>query len=317
MVVLKSGISWCSGTLNAWIGCHKVSAGCDHCYAETLVSRFGKMGDGPGETPAQRAAATRAGTMAPFNQIVLHLDRLAQIRKMRPHVEADGKRRPYLCFVNSMSDFWHDDVPDAAIHQALDAFEAAPDTIFQILTKRPVRARKLLIGRYANSGLPDNLWIGASVEDNRVAARLNIMRTIKGRCGGNGTFFVSVEPIIGPTDAINFEAMDWIITGGESGPGARVMQRDWLLGAVNAARRAGIPLWHKQSGQPRSHPNWDRAPAALKQAERFRWLIDNGWERLPDEKGGATIDRATYRQFPAHYHQLSRRLNERAARKLI
>jgi protein gp37 len=308
MVTLNSGISWCSGTLNAWVGCHKVSGGCENCYAETLVSRFNSMGKGPGESPAQRAATTRAKTMAPFNQVTLHLDRLSAIRKMRPHIDADGKRTPYLCFVNSMSDFWHDDVPDFAINTALDRFEEAPDTVFQILTKRPIRARKVLTARYGKSGLPANFWIGVSVEDNTVAARLNIMRSIRGRCG-DGTFFVSVEPIIGPTDAINLDGIDWVITGGESGPRARTMERAWLMGAVNTALRQNIPLWHKQSGQPRSHPNWDRSPATLNTAQRFKWLIDHGWERLPEEKGGATIDKSTYRQFPQHYHDLTRRLN--------
>jgi protein gp37 len=312
MVVLNSGISWCSGTLNAWVGCHKVSAGCDHCYAETLVTRFGSLkGEGPGETPALRAAATRAANWKPFDQIALHLDRLKQIAKMRPHIEPDGKRLPYLCFVNSMSDYWHDDVPDEAIHDGLDAFEAAPETIFQVLTKRPIRARKVLVARYGNSGIPANIWIGVSAEDNRVAGRLNVMRSIRERTGGGGTFFVSVEPIIGPTDALNFEGIDWVITGGESGPGARVMERSWLTAAIEAARRSGIALWHKQSGQVRSHPNLDRAPAALGINARFQWLIDNGWERLPDEKGGATLDKSTYRQFPQHYHDLTKRLNTR------
>jgi protein gp37 len=311
---MNSGISWCSGTLNAWVGCTKVSPGCDNCYAETLVSRFANLkADGPGETPAQRAAATRAKTWRPFNEVVLHLDRLPQIAKMRPHVEADGRRKPYLCFVNSMSDFWHDDVPETAIHAALDAFEGAPETVFQILTKRPIRARKLLVDRYSNSGIPANIWIGVSAEDNRVAARLNVMRSIKERTGGGGTLFVSVEPIVGPTDELDFEGMDWIITGGESGPRARVMERGWLMEAVNSARKKEIALWHKQSGQIKSHPNLDRAPATLGVNARFQWLIDNGWERLGHiEKGGATIDRSVYRLFPPHYHELTKQLNDRA-----
>lgn len=310
MTVLKSNISWCSGTLGIFVGCHKVSPGCDFCYAERLVTRFGKMnGDGPDDTPAQRAAATRAKTWRPFNEIVLHLGRLSQIRNMRPHIQPDGRRLPYLCFVNSLSDFWHPDVPESAIHKSLDAFEAAPDTVFQILTKRGIRARQILVGRYGNTGIPANIWIGVSVEDNRVAARLNVMRSIKERTGGNGTFFVSVEPIIGPTDAIDFEGMDWVITGGESGPGARVMERPWLTAAVDATLKRGIALWHKQSGQPLSHPNLNESPAHLRINARFQWLIDNGWETLAHrEKGGATLDRQTYRQFPPHYHALADKL---------
>jgi hypothetical protein len=88
------------------------------------------------------------------------------------------------------------------------------------------------------------------------------------------------------------------------------MERSWLMGAVSSALRADIPLWHKQSGQIRSHPNLDRAPASLGEKQRFKWLIDNGWERLPEEKGGATIDKSIYRQFPQHYHDLTHELND-------
>jgi protein gp37 len=242
---------------------------------------------------------------------VLNLHRLADARKFTPIVEADGRRRPRLVFINSMSDWAHDAIPDDVLHQVFDVMEGTPQTIYQCLTKRPVRARKFLVERY-KSGIPANIWIGCSVEDNRVAARLNIMRSIRERTG-DGTFFVSVEPIVGPTDALDFDGIDWVITGGESGPKARVMQRDWLMGAVNAARKADIALWHKQAGQILSHPNLDRAPAALAIKAKYQWLIDNGWERLKDEKGGATIDKNTYRQMPPHYHALTSRLNEQAS----
>lgn len=292
MVVMRTGISWASGTLNPWVGCQKVSAGCDHCYAEALVNRVNST-----------------VFKHPFEQVTLHLDRLAQIRKMKPHVDADGRRTPFLCFVNSMSDWAHDDVPDAAVHQALDAFEQNPTVVFQLLTKRPVRARKILVARYGNSGVPANMWIGVSAEDNRVAARLKVLRSIRERTGGTGTFFVSVEPIVGPTDQLDFSGMDWVITGGESGGKARIMQRDWLMPAVENARKQGAALWHKQSGQVRSHPNLSEAPAKLGVTAQFRWLVENGWEKLPDEKGGATIDKQTYREMPPSYHQLARELN--------
>lgn len=292
LVVLRSGISWCSGTLNAWVGCDKVSAGCDNCYAEALVNRI--MPSSFGHR---------------FEDVRLHLKRLDQLSKMKPHKDADGRLTPYLSFVNSMSDFWHDAVPDEAIHKALDAFEAHPKTIFQVLTKRPIRARKILVGRYSNSGVPANIWIGASVEDNRVAARLNILRSIRERTGGGGTFFASVEPIIGPTDQVDFEGIGWVITGGESGARARIMERPWLVSALERAQEAGAAIWHKQSGQPRSHPNLSEAPASPKITERFRWLVENGWEKLPEEKGGATIDKRTYREFPPSYHALTKELN--------
>jgi protein gp37 len=292
MVSMNSGISWCDGTINPWVGCNKVSAGCDHCYAETLVNRL------------QGTASFKH----PFDKVTLHLDRLEQLRKMGPKMEG-GRRRPFLAFVNSMSDMWHDDVPESALHLALDAFEANPFTVFQILTKRPIRARQVLVNRYGNSGIPANIWIGVSAEDNRVAKRLDIMRSIRDRTGGNGTFFVSVEPIVGPTDMLNFDGFDWVILGGESGPGARVMLRDWLMAALTRAEGQGAALWYKQAGQPRSHPNLSEAPLNMNLTSRFQWLVDNGWEKLPDEKGGATVDRLTYRHLPPAYHALEGRLN--------
>jgi protein gp37 len=289
MTVIGTGISWTNSTWNLAVGCHKVSAGCDNCYAEAMVGRL-------------------ASFKQQFNEVRLKLDRLDHVHKFRPLVAPDGLS-PHMVFVNSMSDFWHDAIPEDAIHRILDVMEEHPNVILQILTKRPVRARRILTARY-KAGIPSHIWIGVSAEDNRVAARLNIMRTIRERCGG-GTFFVSVEPIVGPTDKLDFSGMDWTITGGESGPGARRMERGWLIDAVDHARRAGAAVWHKQSGTVASHPNIDRVPIRLdKPAQQFRWLRDNGWEVLPQEKGGATIDRQTYRELPRAYHELKDRMNE-------
>lgn len=290
MTVIGTGISWTNSTWGLAVGCHKVSAGCDNCYAEGLVNRLSSFG--------QR-----------FDEVKLKLDRLDHVRRFRPLVSVDGLR-PHMVFVNSMSDFWHDTIPDDVIARILDVMEAHPHIVFQILTKRPIRARRLLTARYLGKGIPRHIWIGVSTEDNRVAARLNIMRTIRERTGG-GTFFVSVEPIIGPTDALDFTGMDWVITGGESGPGARRMERSWLMAAVQTAQRQGAALWHKQSGTVASHPNIDKVPARIvKQADQFRWLRDHGWEVLPAEKGGATIDRQTYRELPRAYYDITASMNE-------
>jgi protein gp37 len=293
MISHKTSISWTDATINPWVGCTAVSAGCDHCYAKTMVDR-------------DRGHVFRHA----FETVTMHLDRLAQLRKFGPIRASTTSVRPRMLFVNSMSDFFHEQVPDEAIHQALDAFEQYPKTVMQILTKRPARARKLLVDRYANSGIPANMWFGASVEDNRVAGRLNIMRRLKDQTGGTMTLFASVEPIVGPTDAIDFTGLDWVITGGESGPGARVMQREWLLPAIENAQQAGARLWHKQSGTMRSHPNLDQAPAGLGITAKFKWLVENGWEVLPDEKGGATVDKQTYRDLPISYDQLKAKLSD-------
>ncbi len=287
MTVMNTAISWTDSTFNPWVGCRKVSAGCDNCYAETLVNRgyFGHR----------------------FDQVQLHLERLKHLGKFKPKKVEGGGLRPHQVFVNSMSDFFLEDVPDEAIFQTLDAIEAAPNTVFQILSKRPIRARKIITARYGNRGVPEHIWFGFSAEDNRVAGRVKILRTIKERVGSM-VAFLSVEPIVGPTDALDFTHIDWVITGGESGPKARKMERSWLMPAVESAVKASIPLWHKQSGTPWSHPNLEEAPIGGI-TTRFKWLVENGWELLPEEKGGATIDKQTYRQLPAAYNRLTDRLN--------
>jgi protein gp37 len=214
-------------------------------------------------------------------------------------------------FTNSMSDAWHDKIPDDVIHKVLDVMEAHPLVQFQVLTKRIIRARKILVARY-RQGVPANFWIGVSAEDNRVAARLNVLRSIKDRTGGNMTAFVSVEPIIGPTDALDFTGIDWAIWGGESGPRARTMEPDWLLAGLERARSAGSAIWLKQHGTIRSNPLLPLAPPGLGITAKFQWLIDNGHELLGKEKGGATLaNGVTYREFPPQYHAAKMALNTR------
>jgi protein gp37 len=292
LTVIGTTISWTNSTWGLAIGCHKVSAGCDHCYAETLVNRL--------PTFKQR-----------FDEVRLRLERLKDVRKFRPIPDGEGGVSPHMVFVNSLSDFWHDAIPDAVVFQILDVMEAHPSVIFQILTKRPIRARKLLVQRYGGKGIPSHIWMGVTVEDNQVAKRLDIWRSIKDRTG-HGTFFVSCEPIIGPTDALDFDGMDWVILGGESGPGARLMKQEWLAWGIIDARRAGASIWLKQHGTIASHPNLHRAPTHLGMGAKFRWLVENGWEELPEEKGGATIDKKTYRELPQAFHTLKATMNSAA-----
>ena len=297
MTVTGTKISWTNSTWNWAVGCTKVSAGCDNCYASALVGN------------------TRFNFGHAFEDLQLHPNRLAHVGRFRPIPAGDGTRLPHLVFTNSMSDAWHEKIPTEFIHKVLDVMEAHPTTIFQVLTKRPIRARQILVDRYGNSGIPANFWVGVSAEDNRVAARLNVLRSIKERTGGTMTAFVSVEPIVGPTDALNFTGIDWVITGGESGGGARVMQTEWLMPAVENAKLAGAALWHKQHGTPWSHPLLHFAPHGGIRS-RFQWLVDQGYELLPDEKGGATLrGKVTWREFPAHYHAATAALNPKV--KLI
>lgn len=290
MTVLGTGISWTNSTWGLAIGCNKVSAGCENCYAETLVHRLPHF-------------------KQKFDEVRLHLDRLKDVRKFTPKLGPDNQVLPHMVFVNSLSDFWHDAIPDEVIWQILDVMEAHPRIIFQILTKRPIRARKLLVQRYGSNGIPSHIWMGVSVEDNRVAPRLAIWRSIKERTG-SATLFASVEPIVGPTDALDFTGIDWAIFGGESGPAARIMHKDWLLAGIENAQRAGAAIWLKQHGQIRSNPLLGKAPYQLGVTAKFKWLVDHGLEKLPDEKGGATLDDGvTHRELPPQFHALKVEMN--------
>ena len=290
MTVIGTGISWTNSTWNWAVGCNKISAGCDNCYASALVHRmqhnFGHK----------------------FEDVRVHPNRLQHVNKFKPITGADGLRAPHLVFTNSMSDWAHEKIPTEFVHQTFDVMEQNPGVIFQMLTKRPVRARQLLVGRYGNSGIPANMWIGTTVESNDVAGRADILRSIQDRTGPM-TAFLSVEPIVGPTDKIDFTGLSWIITGGESGSGARLMQREWLMPAIEQAKTRGIALWHKQSGQPKSHPNWRQVPPGLLVRDGMQWLVDHQLELLAFEKGGATVDGKTYRELPPHFHQLKASMN--------
>jgi protein gp37 len=295
MTVIGSAISWTNSTWNWAVGCTKVSAGCDNCYASALVGN------------------TRYKFGHAFEDVRIHEHRLADARRFRPIRSGDGEKLPHLVFTNSMSDAWHEKIPTEFIHKVLDVMEATPLTQYQILTKRPVRARQILVDRYGNKGIPANFWIGVSCEDNRVAARLNILRSIKERTGGTMTAFVSVEPIVGPTDALDFAGVDWAITGGESGGGARRMEYGWLTPAIENAKKAGAAVYHKQHGTPWSNPMLHLAPPGGIRA-RFQWLVDQGLELLPEEKGGATLPgKITWREFPAQYHRAKAALNAKKA----
>lgn len=288
MTVIGTGISWTNSTWNPWVGCRAVSEGCAHCYAQTLVEQRWKKR---------------------FDVVEMHLERISDVRRFRPLVGTDGLL-PHLVFVNSLSDFFFEQVPDEAIHKVLDVMERVEHVCWQILTKRPIRARKMLVDRYRGRGIPPHLWIGVTAEDDRVAKRLDILRSIGDRTGGKPTLFASVEPIVGPTDALDLSGLSWVITGGESGPGARRMERPWLMAAIGRALNDGIPLWHKQSGLVISHPNISSVPRSItKPPDQLRWLRDNNLEKLPAEKGGATVDGRTYRELPHAYYETKETMN--------
>jgi protein gp37 len=243
----KSGIEWTGATWNPVTGCTKVSPGCDHCYAERVTERF--QGKGA------------------FATVTLHPERLDLPLRWR---------KPRKVFVNSMSDLFHDDVPDEFIARVFAVMALAEQHTFQVLTKRHGRMRSLLGSNgfqlavmkaaveisdspcadiYADDDrwpLP-NVWLGVSVEsqqwaDIRIPALLATPAAVR---------FLSCEPLLGPVYLltryddylIHGRPVDWVIAGGESGPGARPMQVEWVRILRDQCVRAGIPFHFKQWGE--------------------------------------------------------------------
>ena len=236
----KSKIEWTDATWNPVRGCTKISPGCAHCYAETFAERFRGV---PG---------------SPFEQ---GFDlRLVPEKLTQPFEFA----QPRLIFVNSMSDLFHDDVPDEYIEQVARVMAASPWHTYQILTKRPTRMRTLLGGALQFAAPLRHIWWGVSVDDRQFGLpRVNQLRE-----SGAAVKFLSVEPLLENLGEIDFTDLDWVIVGGESGPRARPMPAEWVRPIRDHCVARGIPFFFKQWGGVRKHTTgrlldgrtWDEFP---------------------------------------------------------
>ena len=216
----ETNIAWTSYTWNPIHGCSRVSAGCDNCYAERLsYERYGWT-DKPW-TPE-------------------HAEENVTLKPERLEPGGDGHPSQYdepaRIFVNSMSDVFHAAVPDAFIREIFAEMRNYPEHIFQILTKRPGRAATMPLD------WPPNVWMGTSVEDERVTTRLDLLR----ECDAD-VLFVSFEPLIGPVGDVDLSGYDWAIVGGESGPNYREMSHEWVWPIKDACRRDDVAFFFKQS----------------------------------------------------------------------
>jgi protein gp37 len=216
----SSSIEWTDATWNPVTGCTKVSQGCKHCYAQRFAERFRGV---PGH---------------PFEQgfeLKLWPERLEL-----PLAWKDPKR----VFVNSMSDLYHPGVPKVFIDRVFRTMNRARWHSFQILTKRAERLAE--IG--SSLAWSSNIWQGVSVEDERVVGRVDLLRKVPAEVR-----FLSLEPLIGPLDNLDLEGIHWVIVGGESGPGARPMEREWVVSIRRQCRRQSVPFFFKQWGGVRKH----------------------------------------------------------------
>jgi protein gp37 len=250
----KTGIQWTDATWNPVTGCSKVSPGCAHCYAETLSLRFGW------------SARPWLPQYAPEN-VVLHPERLDQPLRWR---------QPRRIFVNSMSDLYHDLVPDSFVHEVFDRMARADWHSYQILTKRPERMAEVVAAYYARrrvSGPIPHVWLGVSIENDRWVARADALRATPA-----AVRFVSAEPLLGPLPSLDLTGIDWLIVGGESGVGARPMAMEWARTLRDDAVREGVAFFFKQwggrtpkaGGRELDGRTWDEYPAIRTRAAGAR-----------------------------------------------
>lgn len=231
-----STIEWTDATWNIVTGCTKVSPGCDHCYAEKFAERW-------------------RGVKGNYYENGFDL-RLRPNMLDRPATWKSPKR----IFVNSMSDLFHVGVPDEYLDRVFDRMEAIDRHIYQILTKRPERMRRYLKKRLGRKQLATHIWTGVSVENNDFAWRVDMLRDVNA-----AVRFLSVEPMLGPVDRVSFDAIHWVIVGGESGPKRRPIDIAWVRDVRDRCLNCGIKFffkqWHKaNSGRLLDGRTWDQMP---------------------------------------------------------
>lgn len=222
----SSRIEWTQATWNPVAGCNVLSPGCTNCYAMRMAARLAAMGQDKyiGTTRKSGGRAKWTGKIS--------LDEAA--------LELPQKwKRGRLIFVNSMADLFHDKVPAAFVRRVFDAMAAAPQHTFQVLTKRPERMLAL------SDKLPwaSHIWMGVSVESSDYTGRIDLLRH-----SGAAVKFLSLEPLLGPLDALDLRGIDWVIAGGESGPGARPMEQQWVRSIRDQCRAAKVAFHFKQWG---------------------------------------------------------------------
>jgi protein gp37 len=254
-VGLNSGIEWTDATWNPTTGCRRVSAGCDHCYAATLARRLKAMGN-----PRYQVDGPDGEGFG----LTLHWDKLDEPRHWR---------RPRRVFVDSMSDLFHPGIPDAFLMRVFTVMADCQRHRFQVLTKRPARMAKVVTKLTTKlGGVPPNVWLGTSVESADVMDRVGWLRA-----SPSAVRFLSLEPLLGPLPGINLSNLHWFIVGGESGPGHRPIQPEWVRDIRDQCLAAGVAFFFKQWG--------GRTPKS-----GGRLLDGQTWNEFPPEATPPVVD---------------------------
>ena len=233
----ETSIEWTDRVWNPVTGCTKISPGCKHCYAERMAKRLEGMGQ----------PNYRNGFKLTLQPQMLDIPL--------------GWKSPQRIFVNSMSDLFHVDVPLEYIRRVFDVMRRANWHQYQILTKRSERLRELS----PKLDWPEQLWMGVSVENADYVHRIDDLRHI-----GAAVKYLSLEPLLGPLPKLDLCGIDWVIVGGESGPGARPMDSRWVKDLRDQCLRTDIPFFFKQWG-------------GVRKKEAGRKLEGRTWNEMPSE----------------------------------
>lgn len=234
----NSQIEWTNATWNPVTGCTKVSAGCKHCYAARMAKRLHGMGQ-----PNYRNGF----------KLTTHEHMLDHPLKWK---------KPLRVFVNSMSDLFHKDVPLEFIQRVFASMNQADWHQYQVLTKRAERLLEL----DSDLDWSDHIWMGVSVENQKVESRIDFLRRTNAKVK-----FLSLEPLIGPLPSLDLSGIDWVIVGGESGPGARPMDEGWVVEIRDQCVDQDVPFFFKQwggvfkkhTGRVLDGRTWDEYPRLL------------------------------------------------------
>jgi protein gp37 len=232
----NSHIEWTDATWNPVTGCTKISPGCKHCYAERLSKRLKAMGQ------ANYRNGFKVTLQPQMLELPLHW------------------KSPKRIFVNSMSDLFHESVPTEYINQVFDVMGRADWHQYQVLTKRSERVLELS----KKLKWAPQIWMGVSVENEEYTNRIDDLR----RCAAH-VKFLSLEPLLGPLQKLNLKGIDWAIVGGESGPGARPIDPQWVTGIRDQCVKAGVPFFFKQWG-------------GVQKKRTGRMLEGRTWDEMPE-----------------------------------
>jgi len=244
IMATKSKIEWTESTWNPVTGCTKISQGCKHCYAEIMAKRLQAMGANGYENG--------------FKLSIME-DRLSEPLK---------RKKPTIYFVNSMSDLFHEDIPREYIQKVFDVIEEAHWHTFQILTKRAERMASFFFGKK----VPTNAWIGVSVENqSQGVPRIDYLRLVDASIR-----FLSVEPLLEDLGTLDLTNIHWVIVGGESGPKARPMKKEWVESIQAQCEIADVSFFFKQWG------GWGVDGIRRAKQANGRELNGRTWDEMPE-----------------------------------